>query len=177
MKKQGVVDCFISDEVEKFKNQKFWLVAEKLISKLKGVKNLQKYSTGLKTTVVSENERNENPDLTQGAVEMSGTSIPLDEVAAAPSCDAEVASVAADETHDLLIELGSAALESGEQLQVSLFSTDGHLERQFTFVDEGQTSFSIQFEAGTSEEAVKQYLVVRDLRGGVSWVSWNFCQR
>lgn len=129
------------------------------------------------TTVASGSERNENPDLSQVVVELSDAALPLDDVDAPPSCDVGVASVAADETHDLRVELGPFASESGEQLQVSLFSTEGHLERQFTFLDEGETSFSLEFRAGESVEALKHYLVVRDSRGGVSWTSWSFCQR
>lgn len=129
------------------------------------------------TSVASGSERNQNPDLTQVTVEMSGTSLPLDDPSAAPSCDPNVAAVNANETHELRVELGQSAVEADEALQVSLFSTEGHLQRQFTFLDPDQPSFSIEFEAGAAEKAAKQYLVIRDSAEGVSWASWSFCQR
>ena len=129
------------------------------------------------TTAASGSERNRNPELEEVTAQISGTSLQLDDTLAAPSCEQDRATVAADQTHEMRIELGPEAFEAGEELQVSLFSTGGHLDRQFTFLEQGQTSFLIEFEASSAEKALKQYLVVRDSRGGVSWVTWSFCQR
>ena len=131
----------------------------------------------LDSTVASQSEQNENPDLSEVTVELSGAALPLEDVDTAPSCEQDVESVAANQIHEVRVELGPGAAEAGEQLQASLFSTSGHWERQFSFLDPGQTSFSMEFEAAAREKASKQYLVIRDSRGGVSWVSWSFCQR
>lgn len=129
------------------------------------------------TSVAIGSDRNENPDLSQVEVELSGVAVSLDDIDETPSCDPDAAAAEAEETHDLQIDLGPLAIESGEELQVSLFSTEGKIERQFTFLDDEQPSFSLEFEAGAADVAVKHYLVARDSRGGVSWVSWSFCQR
>lgn len=129
------------------------------------------------SSVASQDETYRNPDLSEIDVAVSGTPLEPDGPNAAPTCDAAAITVAADQKHEVRIDLGSASTETGEGLQVSHFSTSGEFERQFTFLDAGQTAFSLAFEAGSADEAAKQYLVVRDAYGGVSWVSFGFCQR
>jgi hypothetical protein len=129
---------------------------------------------------------NQNPDLTQLRVQIGGTELPLDELQATPSCGAEAPGVAAGETHAVEIVLGEAAREPGndsanepdEALQLSHFSTLGLFERQYSFVTaEQRPGVTLEWQAPAVGEAVKQYLVVRDGRGGVTWVSWSICAR
>ena len=129
---------------------------------------------------------NRNPDLSEVSVQIAGEKIPLDELSDEASCANDAPSVSADKAHDVVIYIGEGAREpgdvaldqSGESLQISHFSTSGLFERQYSFVEPEQDPETIlEFEAPPAGEAVKQYLVVRDRRGGVSWVSWSFCSR
>jgi len=110
----------------------------------------------------------------------------LDEPRAAASCDAGAPELAASSVHRVDIALGADAREPqngsaaapGESLQLSHFSTSGAFERQYSFVEgDQQPEATLTWRAPAAGTAVKQYLVVRDGRGGVSWASWSFCAR
>lgn len=128
---------------------------------------------------------NQNPDLSALQVAVGGVDVPLDDLRAAPSCAAEAPEVQRNEVHEVEIALGRGARETGndveglgEALQVSHFSTEGMFERQYSFVAiEAAPRVTLEWEAPAGREAVKQYLVVRDGRGGVAWASWSFCAR
>lgn len=126
---------------------------------------------------------NHNPDLSELRVNVGGVDVALDESQSAPSCEDGAMRMAAGETHDVEITLGAASRErvSGEAdvdeaLQLSHFSTRGLFERQFSFVTErNRPEVKLAWTAPERSDPVKQYLVVRDGRGGVSWASWSFC--
>jgi hypothetical protein len=121
---------------------------------------------------------NRNPDLSELSVVIDGTSIPLDALEDTPSCDADVPEVSADVTHEMEIALGAEAREPGESLQLSNFSTSGLFERQYSFVEpEEAPEASVEWRAPGAGTATKQYLVLRDGRGGVSFASFSVCAR
>lgn len=119
-----------------------------------------------------------NPDLTTLTVEVAHNRVDLSPASSAATCETAAADVAVGEQHVVQIELGEAAREANETLQISHFSTRGDFERHFSFVEPGQEPrFSLTWTAPSEAGPVKQYLVVRDGRGGVSWVTWNVCVR
>lgn len=129
---------------------------------------------------------NRNPDLSGLTVSLDGADIPLDELRAPASCDGDAPKVGASTAHRVAISLGANAREPGdastgdslEALQLSHFSTGGSFERQFSFVEgQQEAEATLKWSAPTAGVAVKQYLVVRDGRGGVSWASWSVCTR
>lgn len=129
---------------------------------------------------------NRNPDLSEVRVRVGRVEVPLDAVDTPPSCDTDALDVSRADDHDVEIVLGEAAREpSGtsssaahEALQLSHFSTRGSFERHYSFIaGEQRPRVSLAWTAPARESPVKQYLVVRDGRGGVSWVSWSFCAR
>jgi hypothetical protein len=118
-----------------------------------------------------------NPDLSGLAVTLGGESIELSAAGDAPACDGATPTLGAGQKHALEIELGAAAL-TGKELQLSHFSTQGELERQFSFVTEKQgPHVALTWQAPQAVGPLKQYLVVRDGSGGVSWATWNVCVR
>jgi hypothetical protein len=121
---------------------------------------------------------NHHPDLVALEVTLDGVGLALEDVAAAAGCDAAVAGFDADRRLTLELRLGDDARELDETLQLSHFSTGGSFERQYSFVAPESTPFaSLSFHTPASGSAVKQYLVIRDGRGGVSWASWSVCVR
>jgi hypothetical protein len=134
----------------------------------------------------SENVISRNPDLSALRVALDGNQVPLDDVNAAPSCAAGTLEVATEQAHVVELDLGGRArerLESDgagrETLQLSHFSTRGIFQRQFSFVDPSakEVKATVEWQAPRKPGPIKQYLVVRDERGGVSWVSVNLCVR
>ena len=121
---------------------------------------------------------NQNPDLSELRVVVDGTAIPLDELDAPPSCDSDAPEVAAEVSHHVELVLGAGAREPGESLQLSHFSTSGLFERHYSFVEPDEApETSLEWDAPSAGTAVKQYLVLRDGRGGVSFASFSVCAR
>ena len=121
---------------------------------------------------------NHHPDLAELEVTLDGVDLELEAADAAPSCDTAAASFAADRRLTLALQLGDGARELDEALQLSHFSTGGSFERQYSFVaPESAASAALSFRTPATGGAVKQYLVLRDGRGGVSWASWSVCVR
>jgi hypothetical protein len=119
-----------------------------------------------------------NPDLGELTVTIGGEPVLLENPLAAPSCAAGGLQLAAAASHGVELDLGEAAREPGEELQLSHFSTRGDYERHYDFVTEGQAPIAaLTWEAPPTAGPVKQYLVVRDGRGGVSWATWSLCVR
>lgn len=134
----------------------------------------------------SENVVSRNPDLSALRVAIDGNEVPLDDVNAAPSCAVGTHEVAAEQAHVVEVHTGARARErleseggGRETLQVSHFSTRGVFQRQFSFIDPAANAVktTVDWQAPRTRGPVKQYLVVRDERGGVSWVSVNLCVR
>lgn len=122
---------------------------------------------------------NQNPDLSELQLSYNGEAIDVDSLDEPADCD-EAPAIGSQIQHQLSIDLGQGArqAELDELLQVSLFSTSGRFERQFTILDpEESLRFELEWDASDSAEAVKNYLVVRDDSGGVSWASWSICAR
>lgn len=121
---------------------------------------------------------NQNPDLSSATVTLAGVEVPRGDVRAPASCEPGAFEVAAGATHGVEITLGAGAAEPGEALQISHFSTRGLLERQFSFVSAGgEARVSLGWEAPGVEVAANHYVVVRDGRGGVSWLGFGVCAR
>jgi hypothetical protein len=116
-----------------------------------------------------------NPDLSGLLVGVEGDTIELRDAGNAPSCDGATRTLAADQEYAFEIELGAAAL-AAKPLQISHFSTQGQFARQYSFVNPQQPPrVSLTWQAPATAGPVKQYLVVRDGAGGVSWATWNVC--
>ncbi len=119
-----------------------------------------------------------NPDLNALSVKVAQTNLELSPASTAATCDAGTLKVAAGETHVVDLDLGEAAREPQETLQLSHFSTRGKFERHFSFVGPEQAPrVALKWQVPRETGPLKQYLVVRDGRGGVSWATWNFCVR
>ncbi len=118
-----------------------------------------------------------NPDLAGLTVTLAGDIFATSPAHTAPACDDATPSLEAGQKHLLELDLGPASASTNE-LQISHFSTRGKLERQFSFLAEKQAP-RVTLTWHTPREAgpVKQYLVVRDGSGGVSWATWNVCVR
>lgn len=119
-----------------------------------------------------------NPDLAGLSVKVAQTGVELSPASTAAACDVGAAELAAGETHVVELDLGEAAREPDETLQLSHFSTRGDFERHFSFVEpQAEPRVSLTWKAPSEAGPVKQYLVVRDGHGGVSWATWNYCVR
>jgi hypothetical protein len=124
---------------------------------------------------------NKNPNLSEASITIQGQVGVLEAVGDAPSCGAAVVEVARGKEVSLDLNLGDALREAGteeeaEILQVSHFSTQGHLDRQFSILmSEEGPEMTLTWEAPDEAGPVKQYAVVRDGRGGVSWISYSVC--
>ncbi len=118
-----------------------------------------------------------NPDLSELAVTLGGSAVGLSAAEAEPVCDDATPVLEAGKKHRLELALGAGAL-TGNELQLSHFSTQGELARQFSFVTKHQApQVELSWQAPRVVGPVKQYLVVRDGSGGVSWATWNVCVR
>jgi hypothetical protein len=127
-----------------------------------------------------------NPDLSELLLGIGGVPVPLDDPHAAPACDGRTPEVPAATRHHVVWHVGAAAREPGdgsetfrdESLQLSHFSSAGRFERSLSFIDEVEEPVvSLDWDAPEAGVPVKLYLVVRDGRGGVSWVSASVCSR
>lgn len=122
---------------------------------------------------------NLNPELSELTVLVGDVPVPLDAVDAAPTCDATAPSVDAGAAHDIVLELGDGARDDdAESLQLSHVATAGEYARTFSFVEPGAAlSARVEWQPPAAETPVKHYVVVRDGRGGVSWVTFSVCVR
>jgi hypothetical protein len=115
------------------------------------------------------------PSLDETEVSLDGQTVTFVLTDQKLACAAAL-SVAADKKQKLMIQLDEASREDGETLQISHFSTAGRFERQFSILDPDE-SLTFELEFITPEEVgpARSYLVVRDGRGGSSWLSWDVC--
>jgi hypothetical protein len=117
---------------------------------------------------------NFNPDLSGLSLSVSG--IALSPATAPAACARGTAVLLAEATHQVEIALGEAAREPREALQLSHFSSSGRYERQYSFVAAEQApEVRLTWRAPAAGTALEQYLVVRDGRGGTSWLTFNAC--
>lgn len=129
-------------------------------------------------TAPDSGEKNANPDLVDLAIEVREQAVSLDDPHEAPACGDGVVELDKERTHTFSFRLGEAAREGEEWLQVSHFSTAGLFEHQFSVMEpEEDAVVTLSWEAPKTAGPVKQYLVVRDGLGGVSFVSWTVCVR
>lgn len=124
-------------------------------------------------------ETNQNPELAASSLFVGEQQLALEEIGMVPSCDADVPRVKTNTTETMRLTLPETAREetdSGEALQISHFSTSGLLERQFSILDvEEDLTVSIDWETPEEPGPAKHYVVVRDGRSGVSWLSSSVC--
>lgn len=127
-----------------------------------------------------------NPNLSELSLAIGDVAIPLDDVHAEASCEDGTIEVAAAVRHQVVWDVGALAREPGdgteshldESLQLSHFSSAGLFERPLSFIDAHEApTVSLEWDAPAAGVAAKLYLVVRDGRGGVSWVSASVCAR
>lgn len=119
---------------------------------------------------------NQNPNLSQVSLEIADLPLPADLLNDEASCSGSVPVVEAESENNIVIELGPDAREQGEELQLSHFSTRGLFERPYSFIEpDAAASTVVSWLAPEQSGPVKQYLVVRDGRGGVSWLSFSVC--
>jgi hypothetical protein len=122
-----------------------------------------------------------SPDAVNLNPDLSGVSLTISGVPVRPSAgqgvDCEGAPiVAADIEHEVTFELGEDAREARESLQLSHFSSRGRFERHYSFVaPEQQPEARLSWRAPSAGTTLEQHLVVRDGRGGVSWLSFSLC--
>jgi hypothetical protein len=117
---------------------------------------------------------NRHPDLSGLRLSISG--IALSPAAGPAACERGTAVLLADATHEVQIVLGDGAREPQEALQLSHFSSRGRFERQYSFVAAEQApEVTLTWRAPAAGTALQQYLVVRDGRGGTSWLGFNAC--
>lgn len=133
---------------------------------------------GLRFSFDAESSSNKagnlNPDLSELTLSLSG--IALSPATAPAACERGTAVLLADATHDVRITLGEGAREAQEALQLSHFSSRGRFERQYSFVAADQApEVKLTWQAPAAGTALQQYLVVRDGRGGASWLAFNVC--
>jgi hypothetical protein len=128
--------------------------------------------------VAGPERRNRNPDLSGLSVSVDGDPVPLEAPETPSSCVDAVTAVSASSPHTMAFVLGNEAREDEESLQLSHFSTRGAYERHYSFAEaSGDAAAELVWNAPPVGEAAKHYLVVRDGRGGVSWVSFSVCAR
>lgn len=139
--------------------------------------------------IASNGFENDNPDLADADLGFSGTSW---SASAGPAdCEAgELPSVSAGSgDHAIVLTLRPSARQSQprrlgsvdfEALQISHFATLGALDRRFSNIapedDDPTVSISWRAPAQASEATLASfYFVVRDGRGGTSWLTRSLC--
>jgi hypothetical protein len=133
--------------------------------------------------LTSGEEENENPDLSLAEVWIGEQSVPLGVVGVAPLCAPDDPALSAGTTQTLRVVIPDAAREDLEEdlretLQLSHFSTAGSLERQFSILDGGETpEAELDWELPEGAGPVVHYVVVRDGRGGLAWLTFSVCVR
>lgn len=131
----------------------------------------------------SGERENDNPDLSGAEIRIGDQALPIGVVGVAPTCEEGAPAFVAGATETLRIVLPDAARDDLEEslretLQLSHFSTAGSLERQFSILD-GHESLETEIEWELPEVSgpVAHYVVVRDGRGGLSWLTFSVCVR
>lgn len=128
--------------------------------------------------VATDGFDNLNPDLADLSIAAGDTLLALDTTASLPDCSGDAVLLDPQQARHLELALPAAArqMEARETLQLSHFATAGVWQRHFTFVEPAQSlEVTLDFAPPEGAGPVKQYLVVRDGRGGVSWASVSFC--
>lgn len=132
--------------------------------------------------MAGEELANRNPDLSALSIRVGGVAIPPEAAGVTPGCGAGATTLDRQQASSIEVELGELAREpargafAGESLQLSHFASDGRLQRHYSFIAPGEApATALRFEPPSNGGPLKQYLVVRDDRGGVSWASFSFC--
>lgn len=134
------------------------------------------YRLSFDGTTAGQDAPNQNPNLSQVSLEIADFPLPSDLLNDEASCSDSVPVVAANSENDVLIQLGADSREVGEELQLSHFSTKGLFERPYSFIEpDADPTTVVSWLAPGQSGPTKQYLVVRDGRGGVSWLSFSVC--
>lgn len=120
---------------------------------------------------------NENPSLKDSVVLLGDERISF-QASDEPATCQDVPEVTVGERVVLNFTLDEDARSDSadELLQISHFAQSGRLERQFTIIDaDEEAHFELEFEAPDVAGPIKSYFVVRDDRGGTSWLSYSLC--
>ncbi len=135
---------------------------------------------------LTSSRTNDNPDLTGASVEFDGN----EWAESAGDADCTGLSVPADGSkHEITLDVGAAARETEdrgidgmglESLQISHSATLGLLDRPFSDVapEDADPAIHVSWKAPKAvEDAMPSsfYFVVRDDRGGVSWLTRTLC--
>lgn len=127
--------------------------------------------------------QNFNPDLSKARIEIGDDKLTLEAPTDAATCDEGILRLAAEKTHEFLFALGEGAREevevegeNKELLQLSNFASAGLFDRQFTILEANEKPRTqVDWEAPDEKGPVKIFLVVRDGRGGVTWITTSVC--
>lgn len=118
--------------------------------------------------------QNKNPELGRTVISYDEVEVEFEATNAAPSCSGP--RILTEQSALIQLKLDTRAAEAEEVLQLSHFSSRGRFERQYTILDvDADLSVELEWTAPDQPGAVKSYLVVRDSRGGTSWLSWSLC--
>lgn len=138
---------------------------------------LEDFIVGIKRITVRETERNQNPEIER--ITFDGDDWAEDDVKEVGSCDQSDFNYDAcpAEQHQIAPQVSSASFESGkdelgrdfeEQLVIQYYSTEGVFENEVKIGSEPKNGFVARKRA--SGQTLKLWFVVRDNRGGVSWL-------
>lgn len=153
----------------------------------RGAGTIQKASFDV--VLASDDTSNDNPDLADAVLELDGD--PWEAGSASIDCTSDDAPrLSADgHEHRVTLALGDGVREikppeldvvEPESLQISQLSTLGEFEDRFSSVEPDSNELTLDLpwkapgELGASEPA-SFYFVVRDDRGGVSWLTRTLC--
>ena len=137
---------------------------------------LSEFELGLKRIYVQEPARNHNPQIAA----LSWDGVPWPEGETRLDTCAKMKGDACDEftEHEVTVQAAADAVESSvdsagitrtEQVVVQLYGTGGEFDDDVRVVDAPTTKFRAKKEDGGKR--IKFWFVVRDDRGGVSWIS------
>jgi hypothetical protein len=127
--------------------------------------------------------QNENPNLSVAKIEVEDEELALEAPTDPATCSEGIPRLAAEKNHEFTFILGERAREEvefeGEEkelLQLSNFASAGLFDRQFTILEaDEKPRTQVDWEAPDETGPVKIFLVVRDGRGGVTWITTSVC--
>lgn len=152
-----------------------------------GAQTVQKASFDV--MLAGDDTSNENPYLDDAVLELDGAPWEADSATVDCSSDDARRLPADGREHEVTLALGENVREikppeleemEPESLQISHLSTVGEFENRFSGVDPDDTQLTIEVPwkaPGELESSVPSsfYFVVRDDRGGVSWLTRTLC--
>lgn len=133
-------------------------------------------SLSFNTSVAANSVPNRNPNLAKASAQLADLPLDLDFQPGRAACTPEGPSAEREGEYKVTFVLGDDARETDEEVQVSHFSTRGLFERPFSFIEKDQPAeLEVTWKAPSSAGAAQMLFVVRDGRGGVSWLGTDVC--